>query len=170
MNESLSVPKPFKAPRPLSAAEIRTLRAVADQLIPCGPGLEPAATDEPGYDDALQIAAHARADAFDRITTALADLDALDPGALDRRLRELAQQSPDTFQPLSTIVAGAWLLLPSVRTRISYPGQRRNVAPFGQAADELSSGILDPVLDRGKIFVPTDHLVLNEHPDTKASL
>lgn len=142
---------------------------MADCLVPRGPDREPAATEEPGYDEALQIAAHARSDAFDRVTTVLAQMDSLDPEALDHCLRDLAQRSPDVFQPLSTIVAGAWLLLPEVRARIGYPGQGRNVAPLEQAVDELSEGILDPVLDRGTIFVPADHLTQPNGHNQKAT-
>ena len=57
------------------------------------------------------------------------------------------------FQPLSAVVAGAWLPMPAVRER-RYPGQRRDPAPFDQAANEIGSGILDPVLARGTVYTP----------------
>jgi hypothetical protein len=153
----LSVPPAFTTPRPLTDEEIATLRAVADVLIPPA-GDSPGATAEPGFDDQLRMAADARADAFDEVTAELAALRRAVPSTIDGRLRALHTERPGVFQPLSAIVAGAWLLLPAVRERIGYPGQRRDPAPFDQAADELGSGILEPVLARGTVYtaVPED--------------
>ncbi|HEX4357980.1 MAG TPA: hypothetical protein VH141_10680 [Pseudonocardia sp.] len=151
--QELSVPAPFAVPRPLTDDELTTLRAVADVLIPRA-GEEPAATEEPGFDEQLRVAADARSDSFDALTAELAALRGADPVRLDRRLRALHAERPEVFQPLSAVVAGAWLLLPAVRERIGYPGQGRNPAPFDQAADELGGGILDPVLARGTVYTP----------------
>jgi hypothetical protein len=151
--QSLSVPAAFAVPRPLTDDEITTLRAVADVLIPPA-GDDPGATDEPGFDEQLRVAADARSDAFEAITAELAELHGAGPDALDRRLRALHAERPEVFQPLSAVVAGAWLLLPAVRERIGYPGQRRDPAPFDQAANEIGSGILDPVLARGTVYTP----------------
>jgi len=41
-----------------------------------------------------------------------------------------------------------------VRARIGYPGQRRDPARFEEAVDQLSDGILDPVIARGPIYTP----------------
>lgn len=152
-NDRLSIPAPFRAPRDLTDAEMTALRAIADVLIPAGRHGEPAATDEPGFEATLRIAVDARADAFDALATLLADIDAGNPDALGKLLRDIAQDEPDVFQPTSAIVAGAWLLLPAVRERIGYPGQTRNIAPLDQIVDELSAGILDPVMERGSIYV-----------------
>jgi len=59
---------------------------------------------------------------------------------------------PRQFQALSAVVAGAWLLVPAVRARIGYPGQRRDPARLEEAADQISDGILDPVIARGAIY------------------
>ncbi|MFE7438982.1 hypothetical protein ACFU7X_00695 [Streptomyces chartreusis] len=150
---ALSVPAAFTAPRPLTDEEIKTLRAIADLLVPPS-GSDPAATDDPGFDGCLRIAADARADAFDTITDELAVLRGADPDTIDKHLRELHGKRPHVFQPLSAVVAGAWLLLPTVRERIGYPGQRRDPAPFDQSANELSTDILDPVLARGTVYTP----------------
>jgi hypothetical protein len=149
----LSVPVKFAAPRPLTAAEIRTLRAIADVLIPAA-GDNPAATAEPDYDAWLIRAVNARADAFDPITAVLARLDGASPDAIDQALRALHAGQPGQFQALSAVVAGAWLLVPAVRARIGYPGQKRDPARLEEAADQLSDGILDPVIARGPIYTP----------------
>ncbi len=73
---------------------------------------------------------------------------------IDQKLRALHAEQPEQFQALSAVVAGAWLLIPAVRARIGYPGQRRDPARLEEAADQISDGILDPVLDRGRIYTP----------------
>jgi len=149
----LSVPPRFTAPRPLTDAETRALRAIADVLIPAS-GDNPAATAEPDFDTCLRRAVDARADAFDDITAVLARLDGAAADVIDQALRALHAEQPVTFQALSAVVAGAWLLTPTVRARIGYPGQRRDPARFDEAADQLSDGILDPVIARGPVYTP----------------
>jgi hypothetical protein len=148
---TLSVPAPFRAPRSLTEAELRTLRAIADHLVPAV-GDNPAATAEPGLDDALRTAIDARADAFDEIVDVLAGLVGAGPQQVADTMRDLHAHHPKRFQPLSAVVVGAWLLLPTVRDRIGYPGQRRDPAPIDLGTDQISSGILDPVLERGAIY------------------
>ena len=149
----LSVPPKFVAPRQLTDAELGTLRAIADVLIPAA-GDNPAATSEPDFDQWLARAADARADAFDGITAVLAQLDRTAPATIDHTLRALHADQPRQFQALSAVVAGAWLVVPAVRARIGYPGQRRDPARLEEAADQISDGILDPVLARGPLYTP----------------
>lgn len=149
----LSVPPRFAAPRPLTEAEMSTLRAIANVLI-AAEGDNPAATAEPDFDACLRRAVDARADAFDAITGVLARLDGAGPDVIDQALRALHAEQLAPFQALSAVVAGAWLLTPTVRARIGYPGQRRDPARFEEAVDQLSDGILDPVMARGPIYTP----------------
>lgn len=148
----LSVPPKLVAPRQLTDAEVGTLRAIADVLIPAV-GDNPAATSEPDFDQWLARAADARADAFDDITAVLAQLDHAAPDTIDQTLRALHADQPRQFQALSAVVAGAWLLVRRC-ARIGYPGQRRDPARLEEAADQISDGILDPVLARGPIYTP----------------
>lgn len=147
----LSVPPPMRLSRPLTETELRVLQAVADVLIPAASD-NPAATSESGYEAALITATTARADAFATIVATLAVLADLEAPTVESRLRQLHDEQPDVFQPLSAVVAGAWLVLPAVRARIGYPGQHRNPAPITQAVDELTSGILETVIQRGHIY------------------
>jgi hypothetical protein len=147
----LSVPRKFVAPRQLTSAEVSTLRAIADVLIPASDD-SPAATSEPDFDAWLGRAVDARADAFGAITAFLGQLDGATAEAVDQALRALDSEQPEQFQALSAVVAGAWLLTPTVRDRIGYPGQRRDPARFDEAIDELSDGILDAVIARGPIY------------------
>ena len=151
----LSVPPKFAAPRPLSTAEVAALRAVANVLIPAADG-HPAATAEPDFDQWLARAVDARADSFDAITAALAELADATPEQTDEWLRALHAGQPEVFQVLSAVVAGAWLMIPAVRARVGYPGQGGARARLEEAADQISDGILDPVLARGPVYTPAD--------------
>ncbi|RRR86073.1 hypothetical protein [Streptomyces sp. RP5T] len=149
----LSVPPKFRAPRPVTDAELATLRAVADVLIPAT-DKNPAATQAPDFDSWLHRAVDARADSFGLLTEVLAELDGLDQVALDAALRRLHSEEGESFVVLSAVVAGAWLLVPEVKAAVGYPGQKRDVPRLEEAADQISDGILDPVLDRGFIYTP----------------
>lgn len=151
--QRLSVPPKFTSPRPLTTAEIGTLRAIADVLIPAAGG-NPHATAEPDFDRWLLRAIDARADAFGDITAILARLDGAEPEAIDKELRTLHVKQPSQFQALSAVIAGAWLMVPAVRARIGYPGQRRDPARLEEAADQITDGILDAVIARGPIYTP----------------
>jgi hypothetical protein len=149
MSEPLSVPARRSAPRPLDESERAVLGAVADVLIPAQ-GAAPAASGEPGFDEQLRRALDARADAFDAVVAALHRLRPVPADALFARLEALDAQEPDTFQALSTVIAGAWLLTPGVRERIGYSGLRVAKAGLEDAADDLGDGLLDPVLARAE--------------------
>lgn len=143
----LSIPARARIPRPLTPAELRTLDLVADALIPARDDA-PAASEEPDFIDQLVVALDARADAFEAIVGTLARLAPVAPAQMFDELRVLHDVDGDAFQALSTVIAGAWLLTPGVRDRIGYHGQRSEKAGLEEAADQIASGILDPVLDR----------------------
>jgi hypothetical protein len=148
----LSVPElPDRLPRELTAAEQRGLARVADFLIPARGGL-PKASDAPGFADALDIALIARADSFESVVETAAGLGELPAEKLGGRLRRLAAEDPVHFGVLSAVLAGAYLILPEIRQAIGYPGQERRRAQFDEAAEEIMSGILDPVVARGPIY------------------
>lgn len=171
----LSVP-PHRAAPPgeLTAAQRAVLDAVGDLLVPGTPGSEgadgdPSFTRAPGIDGWLQRSLAARAEQFDALTAVLDGLAPADDG-LDGRLRALhaaASEEDGRFVLLSSVVAGAYLLAPEIRQAIGYPGQRRDPAGIEEAADELSDGILDPVIDRGPIWVDPDNLTAAHTPGTK---
>lgn len=152
--DNLSTPAVPKAPRALTDAELAIAHVVADALIPAT-STAPSASAEPEFDTTLATALNARADAFDAIAGWLAGVAGLEGGALRDRLRDLHDTEPDDFQALSAVLAGAWLLTPTVRARIGYLGQGRNPASLTEAVDQLEDGILDAVMDRGACYVPT---------------
>jgi hypothetical protein len=150
----LSMPATTKRlPRELTGRELRGLRRAADVLIPpSGPNL--GASQARGFEQSLERALIARVEAFELIAAEGDRLSTLTDAELAADLRRLAATDPTAFQPLSTVLAGAYLLLPEVRTAIGYPGQHRSHPQFDEAANEIMDGILDPVINRGSIYTP----------------
>ena len=144
--QPLSVPARTGVPRPMTDLEAATLRRVADALIPAR-GDIPAASAEPGFPERIALALDARSDAFESICAALGTLAPAAPDDLFARLRDLSVTEPESFQALSTVIAGAWLLTSGVRERIGYRGLRSDKAGLDEAIEDLD-GLLDPVIER----------------------
>jgi hypothetical protein len=132
--------------------EVATLLRIADCLIPAA-GPNPAASDAENYVEYLYLALAARADAFDAVMGAVATLAAVPGDELRPALRQMWATDKATFDPLSTILAGAYFMTPQVMALIGYPGQHRDPAGLEDAANELETGILEPVLERGSIYI-----------------
>lgn len=146
-------PDSNRTPRALTDRELAGLRRVAAQLIPAS-GDHPAADETPGFDACLGRALAARLDAFELVAAEGERLGELDAAALAAELRRLERDEPATFHPLSTVIAGAYLLVPEVRAAIGYPGQHRKFPQFDEAANDIMDGILDPVIERGPRYTP----------------
>ncbi|HET6293559.1 MAG TPA: hypothetical protein VFG33_09295 [Kribbella sp.] len=149
----LSVPvRDTRPPRELSQDEVATLLRIADCLIPAA-GPNPAASDAENYLEYLHLALAARADAFDAVMDAAATLAAVPDEDLRAALKQMWATDKGTFDPLSAILAGAYFMTPQIMALIGYPGQHRDPAGLEDAANELETGILEPVLARGYISV-----------------
>jgi hypothetical protein len=137
--------------RALSDSEKQGFLAVADALIPDGSaGRRPSKLD--GFLIWLDRALAARRDVFDQVTALAAELGKIPTDDLLERLRSLSDSEGSGFQELSSVVAGAYLMHPDVRSAVGYPGQGPHPARFDQAAEEIMGGILDPVIERGPIY------------------
>lgn len=151
--ERLSVPAARTTlPRPLSDAERATFESLADVL--CGPSdraLPP--SEQPEFGRWLDLAVATRVESFDRLMELAAQAAGVDDA--DGWLRRMHDEDPESFQVLSAVLGGAYLMVPAVREAVGYPGQRRDPAGLEEAVDELSDDIMDPVLERGHFFVPT---------------
>jgi hypothetical protein len=146
------VPRP---PRGLTGRELQAALKIADALIPDGPaGPRPSAIQD--YPKWLELALAARRDSFDEIIGLVAELADCATDSLYERLKQLSETSASGFEVLSSVLAGAYLVTPEVRGAIGYPGQAQRAPRFDEAADQIMSGILDPVIERGAIFRPTD--------------
>jgi hypothetical protein len=147
----LSVPpRRTTPPRPLSDDEHTTLLRIADTLIPAA-GPNPKASEAQQFPAYLHLALAARADVFEIVLNAVNELADVDD--LYAALKQMWADDKGTFDPLSSIIAGAYFMTPQVKELIGYPGQHRDPAGLEDAANELETGILDPVLERGPIYV-----------------
>ncbi|AQT81869.1 hypothetical protein B1R94_25415 [Mycolicibacterium litorale] len=153
-SQRLSVPaRHTRPPRELTETELSALLRVADCLIPAV-GVNPKASDAEHYTSYLQRALAARADVFDVVVDGARRLAEVADDELWTALKRMSADDRATFDPLSAVVAGAYFMTPQVKDLIGYPGQHRDPAPVELAAEEIGSGILDPVLERGRIYVP----------------
>jgi hypothetical protein len=125
---------------------------IADCLIPAA-GPSPKASDAENYVAYLHLALAARADVFDTVVKAVYSLADVADYELWAALKRMWAEDKFTFDPLSSIVAGAYFMTPQVKELIGYPGQHRDPAGLEDAANELETGILDPVIERGPIYV-----------------
>jgi hypothetical protein len=149
----LSVPRRhIVPPRPLTPRQHATLLAVADILIP-GAGDDPKATAAPRYETWLERSLAARSESLAALSLILDELTREPRTHLEQGLRQLHAIDDGGFQLLSSVVAGAYLMIPEVRSLIGYPGQHPSPPRVDEAAEELSDGILDPVIRRGPIYV-----------------
>lgn len=149
----LSVPaQRLRPPRELSKAQRETALSLADLLCSGAGHPVPVPSACPEYPEKLDLALATRSDVFDALVAALEE--ASRQPDLEGWLRGLHQAHREVFDPLSAVLAGAYLMVPVVRAHVNYPGQGRNPAPYDQIAEELSSGILDPVIERGPIHRP----------------
>jgi hypothetical protein len=152
----LSVPdQPRTPPRALTDTELKGLLRIGDILIPRR-GDSPAISEAPGYERWLQLALASRAESFDVIAREGERCVEVAVEALPGELRRMAVDNPDCFRRISSVLAGAYLMIPEVRQAIGYPGQARRPAPFDQAANEIMHGLLDPVVERGPVFTPVE--------------
>jgi hypothetical protein len=150
---SLSAPRRVTSPpRELTTDELAGLVRIAELLIP-GNGTDPAPGKADGYPEALRVALAARAHEFETIVGFAVEAQARSDEQMLAELRAAHEEKAPAFQILSTVLAGAYLLLPQIRENIGYPGQRRDVPRVDEAADEIGDGILDPVIERGRIYV-----------------
>lgn len=144
--DRLSVSKPKKLPpRPLTAEEMATLRRIADTLIPPGDGLLSGAGV--AEFDALATKAAAILDkTFDLLADILKRLENVPQDELWDVLKSLAEADDAGFNTVSTLLVGVYLYSDEVKAQLAYPVPHRNPPDFFDAAEELSSGILDPVM------------------------
>lgn len=155
-NERLSVSMPRQAPpRNFTDLEMQTLRVVADTLIPAANG-NPSGSGLAKFEGLVTRAAAILDKHFATLTAILGELSAIPSEQMWDRLRELEAQDNETFYLLSTLLAGAYLYSDEMKAELQYPAPHRNPPGLFDAADELSTGILDPVIERGPIFVRVD--------------
>ncbi|HEX4225964.1 MAG TPA: hypothetical protein VHZ97_26605 [Pseudonocardiaceae bacterium] len=98
---------------PLDAADYARFATLADVLIAGGHGL-PSAGAAPGFEDSVHRVLVARPDLSTAVAAVIAE-----PGAPDELLGEL---DPARFEAFAYAVAAAYLMTPTVRRLLGYPG------------------------------------------------
>lgn len=142
-------------PRALTPSELAVLLEVADILIPDG-SIGPRPSAQAQYPAWLDRALAARRDVFDDVVSTLEELARCPRDGLADELRRISEASADSFEALSSVLAAAYLLIPEVRSEIGYPGQANRPPRFDEAVEQVMSGILDPVIDRGLVYRAAD--------------
>jgi hypothetical protein len=154
--DRLSVSRPKKAPtRPFTTVELESLRRVADTLIPAGDGVIScgAVSD---FENLATRAAGILDKSFSDLVATLADLSLVPQEELWTALESFSKEEPQKFYVLSTLVAGIYIYSDEIKEELNYPVPHRNPPDMFDVADELSSGILDPVIGGGYTYVATD--------------
>jgi hypothetical protein len=82
----------------------------------------------------------------------LAELSSISSEKLWDCLETLNRERQSVFYPLSLLVLGIYIYSPELKESLGYPAPHQNYAELFDAADELASGILDPVVERGSIY------------------
>jgi hypothetical protein len=153
--QRLSVPpRVTRPPRDLTERELTTLFRIADCLIPAA-GPNPAGSAAEDYTAHLLVALGARSDVFDTVMAGVERLADVPGDRLWAALKQMWSTDLETFNPLSSIVAGAYFMTPQIKALIGYPGQQRDPASVDEAANQIE-GLIDPVIERGPIYVPAD--------------
>lgn len=128
----------------LNSDELAVLRRVASILLP-GDEQSPAAADISGLDALIEQAAAALGREIVALRTALGLL----PEDIGwDSLRSFAGDHPDDFEIVSAVAVGAYFMAPAALSAVGYPQGARKAPRIDQAADELSSGVLDLVAAR----------------------
>jgi hypothetical protein len=136
---------------PLFDAEARArLAALADALIPAGDGM-PSASEAGVAGEWLDAVLAAEPGLGPALAALLAEADVADPAG---ELRRIESTDPGGWGTLTTVVAGAYFLNPTIAKRIGYPG-RRAIPVDVLGPDWLEDGLLDSVESRGAIYRPT---------------
>lgn len=129
----------------LSREQLDQIRAVAAVLIPGASDASPAPS-LPDFDDLVQRAAVALEGDDKPLVEAL---EALPKDPSWENLASFAEADPSSFDQVSLVAVGAYFMSSSVLAALGLPSGIRRPAKLDQAVDELSSGILDAVLERG---------------------
>jgi hypothetical protein len=131
----------------LDAAEIATLRGVADRLIPAS-GDMPSAADVLS-DARVRFVLTARPDLLGPLRAALRPDLGDDVGA---RLEVLGRDEPATLHALQLVIVGGYYTDAQVRDLIGYPGQMALELRSWEYPAYLEEGLIDAVLARGPVW------------------
>ena len=132
----------------LDAANLETLKRLADVLIPASDEMPSASQAEIETWHASVLTA--RPELAEPLQELITSATAKEPIAYVEYLRKHNRRR---FRVLSAIVCGAYFMNPTVQKLIGYNGQEPQ--PIDPHADDLEQDLLKTVICRGPIFRPT---------------
>ena len=140
--------------RILASDQRARLGEFADVLIPGGHGL-PSASEAKVHEKWIDRALAARPDLFEIVVTTISGQEG--PAVTLDRLKTADKTAFDDF---TFVIAGAYLMNPSVCKALGRPGNAPKPRPAlpDESDHYLDGGILDPVIARGPIYKPTPGL------------
>jgi hypothetical protein len=130
-----------------SPAELATLAAFADRLIPAAQGM-PSAAEIVGQ-DRLRFVLTARPDLVEPLHAALRGGPGDDPQA---HLDTLGRDDPAALGALQLAIVAGYYTDKEVRERIGYPGQEALTIRSWELPPYLEEGLVDAVLARGPVW------------------
>lgn len=140
--------------RTLASDQRARLGQFADVLISGGLGL-PSASEAKVHEKWIDRALAARPDLFETVVSTISGQE--EAAAALHRLK-LADKA--AFDDFAFVIAGAYLMNPSVCKALGLPGNAPKPRPAlpDESDHYLDDGILDPVIARGPIYKPTPGL------------
>jgi hypothetical protein len=132
-------------PSVLDRDQLNRVCAVAGILLP-GSAESPAPQSLPEFEELVQRAAGT----LGRDAAALEDAIVCLPAELSwDSLSEYSEKQPEGFELIALVVIGGYFMSPTVLAALGMPAGERRRAPLELAVDQLDSGLLDAVLERG---------------------
>jgi hypothetical protein len=138
----------------LSRQQVNRVRATAAILL-ASPSDSPSLDALPDADELLQQAAVALGNKGPVLAAAI---DALPQEPSWENLSAFAHDDPESFELVALLTVGAYFMSPVVLDSLGRPSGARRRASHEQVVDELSTGILDAVLERGCPVRSLDHV------------
>ncbi len=131
--------------------EREVFAALADVLIPAAEGM-PAASEMNVHGTMLDRILGLRPDLTEAFRRGLAT----SAGKVPTDAAEtLNREDAEALAAVSIVAAAGYYMVPAVRKLIGYPGQENRPADPDEKPEYLTNGMLQQVIDRGPIYVPT---------------
>ncbi len=125
--------------------------ALADVLIPAAEGM-PAASEMNVHGTMLDRILGLRPDLAEAFRRGLAASAGKTP---EDAAETLNRDDAEALAAVSIVASAGYYMVPAVRRLIGYPGQENRPADPDETPEYLTNGMLQQVIDRGPIHVPT---------------
>lgn len=135
----------------ISDEERQVFSDLADVLIPNAEGM-PSASEVGVHQGMLDRVIGLRPDLSEAFHRGLSAAIGKDPATA---AEELNQNDPEALTAIGLAASAGYYMTPRVRALIGYPGQENRPADPDAPLEYVENGMLQVVLDRGPIYVPT---------------